>query len=218
MMDIIKVVQINLHHSRAASAIMCRKLLADNIDVALIQEPWLSGGKIRCLRCKGGSIISPNCDNPRTHKYVKKRINSMANLRFCSRDTITVEVSTVVCGCRRTIRFSSIYLPYEVPEPPSAIMRDIVQHSAQERKEIILGIDANAHHTLWGNMDISPRTESLIEYMESTKLNILNKGNEPTFLKVRRRQVIDLTLGTTLVVNLVSDWHLSSEESLSDQN
>jgi hypothetical protein len=49
MMDNIKVVQINLLHSRAATALMCRKLLADNIDVALIQEPWLSGGKIRGL-------------------------------------------------------------------------------------------------------------------------------------------------------------------------
>ena len=48
-MDIIKVVQINLLYSTAASALMCRKLLADNIDVALIQEPWLSGGKIRGL-------------------------------------------------------------------------------------------------------------------------------------------------------------------------
>ena len=55
-----------------------------------------------------------------------------------------------------------------------------------------------------------------MEYMVSTKLNILNKGNEPTFLNVRRRQVIDLTLGTTLIGNLVSDLHVSSEESLSD--
>ena len=54
-----------------------------------------------------------------------------------------------------------------------------------------------------------------MEYMVSTKLDNLNKGNEPTFLKVRR-QVIDLTLGTTIVGNLVSDWHISSEESLSD--
>jgi hypothetical protein len=46
-MDIIKVLQINLHQSRAASALMCKKLLADNIDVAVIQEPRLSrvGGK-----------------------------------------------------------------------------------------------------------------------------------------------------------------------------
>ena len=56
-----------------------------------------------------------------------------------------------------------------------------------------------------------------MQYMVCTKLNILHKGNEPTFLNVRRGQVIDLTLGTTLVGNLVSDWHISSEESLSDR-
>jgi hypothetical protein len=120
----------------------------------------------------------------------------------------------VVGGCRRTIRFSSVYLPYEDPEPPLAMMRDIVKHSAEEK--IILGIDSNAHHTLWGSTDINQRGESLMEYMVSTKLDILNKGNEPTFLNIRRRQVIDVTLGTMLVGNLVSDWHVSSEESFSD--
>ena len=55
-----------------------------------------------------------------------------------------------------------------------------------------------------------------MKYMVNTKLNILNTCNEPTLLNVRRRQVIDLNLGTTLVGNLVSDWHVSSDESLSD--
>jgi hypothetical protein len=32
--------------------------------------------------------------------------------------------------------------------PPSAMMRDIVLHSTEKKKEIIFGIDANAHHTL----------------------------------------------------------------------
>ena len=53
------------------------------------------------------------------------------------------------------------------------MMRDIVQHSAEDRKEIILGIDANAHHILWGSTDINPMGELLMEYMASTKLNIL---------------------------------------------
>ena len=97
---------------------------------------------------------------------------------------------------------------------PRAMVRDIVQHSAEERKQIILGIDANAHHILCGSTDINPWGELLMEYMGSTKLNILNKG---TFFNVRRKKVIDLTLGTTLVGNLVSDWHVSSEEPLSDQ-
>jgi hypothetical protein len=43
-----------------------------------------------------------------------------------------------------------------------------------------------------------------MEYMVRTKLNILNKGNEPTFLNVRRRKDIDSTLGITLEGNLVS--------------
>ena len=72
------------------------------------------------------------------------------------------------------------------------------------------------HHTLWGCTDINPRGEPLMEYMVSTKFNILRKGNEPTFLKVRTRQVIDITLGTTFVENLVSDWHESIKESISD--
>ena len=53
MMDIMKVVQINLHHSSAASVLMRRKLLTDNIYVPMIQEPWLSGGKTEVKDAKG---------------------------------------------------------------------------------------------------------------------------------------------------------------------
>ena len=55
-----------------------------------------------------------------------------------------------------------------------------------------------------------------MDYMVSTNLNILNKGNEPTFHIVRRRQVIEVNQGNTLIGNLMSDWHVSSEETLSD--
>ena len=71
--------------------------------------------------------------------------------------------------CRRTTSFSSVYRPYEDPEPPSAMMRDIVQHSAEEKK-IILGIDANAHRPLWGSTDINPRGQLLMKYMVNTNL------------------------------------------------
>jgi hypothetical protein len=55
-----------------------------------------------------------------------------------------------------------------------------------------------------------------MKYVISTKLNILSKSNEPTFLNIRSWQVIGLTLGITLVGDLVPDWHVPSEESLSD--
>ena len=64
----------------------------------------------------------------------------MANLKFRSRDATTMEISAVVSDCRRTIRFSSVHLPFEDPDPSSSMMRDIVQHRAKEKKEVILGI------------------------------------------------------------------------------
>jgi hypothetical protein len=50
----------------------------------------------------------------------------------------------------------------------------------------------------------------------SANLNILNKGNKPTFAVSKRQRVIDLTLGADKVVDLVSNWHVSDETSLSD--
>jgi hypothetical protein len=46
-----------------------------------------------------------------------------------------------------------------------------------------------------GCTGINPRV-NLLEYLVSANLNILNKGNKPTFVVSNRQEVIDLTLGT----------------------
>ena len=55
-----------------------------------------------------------------------------------------------------------------------------------------------------------------MEYLVSTNLNILNKGNKPTFVIGDRKEVIDLTLGTDKIGDLVTNWHVSDEISMSD--
>jgi hypothetical protein len=50
----------------------------------------------------------------------------------------------------------------------------------------------------------------------STNLSILNKGNEPTFVLSNRKEVIDLTLWTDKIGDLVTNRHVSDEISLSD--
>jgi hypothetical protein len=47
-------------------------------------------------------------------------------------------------------------------------------------------------------------------------LSILNKGNEPTVVITNRKEVIDLTLGTDKIGDLVTNWHVSDKISLSD--
>jgi hypothetical protein len=55
-----------------------------------------------------------------------------------------------------------------------------------------------------------------MEYLVNTNLSILNKGNEPTFVISNRKEVIDLTLGIDKIRDLVTNWHVSDEISLSD--
>jgi hypothetical protein len=39
--------QINLHHSKAAKAVLCQQLAKGMADVALILEPWIYRDQIR---------------------------------------------------------------------------------------------------------------------------------------------------------------------------
>jgi hypothetical protein len=55
-----------------------------------------------------------------------------------------------------------------------------------------------------------------MEYLVSLNLNILNQGNKLTFVICNRKEVTDLTLGTNKTRNLVSNWHVYDEPSLSD--
>jgi hypothetical protein len=62
--------------------------------------------------------------------------------------------------------------------------------------QLITGYDANAHHIIWGSTDINPWGECLTEYVVRTDLNIVNQGNDPTFVISKRKEVRDLTLTT----------------------
>jgi hypothetical protein len=54
-----------------------------------------------------------------------------------------------------------------------------------------------------------------MEYLVSTNLNILNKGNEPTYV-ISNRKVTHLTLVTSKIGDLVTNWHVCDEISLSN--
>jgi hypothetical protein len=130
-------------------------------------------------------------------------------LEFCSRDATTVRITYAYGGGNRELVVSSAYLPYDSDEPPpSKEVKDIIDYCYSRKKQLIIRCDANAHHTLRGSTGVDPRGESLMEYLVSFNLNILNHGNEPTFVVSNKKEVIDLTLGTKEIANLVSNWHV----------
>jgi ribonuclease HI len=108
-------------------------------------------------------------------------------------------------------------LPYDSKlPPPSPELIRLVRHADANNTELLIGCDANAHHTVWGSSDINKRGDSLLQFIGSTRLEILNINNEPTFINKLRQEVIDMTLVTRGITHLVSNWHVSSEASMSD--
>jgi hypothetical protein len=79
-----------------------------------------------------------------------------------------------------------------------------------------VGCDANAHHTAWGSTYCNGTGEALIDFLNSTTLEIFNRGSEPTFCTRVRREVIDITLGSYELMDSIMDWEVSLEPSLSD--
>jgi hypothetical protein len=110
-----RVLQVNLHHSRAASAALC--VAMRNCDVALIQEPWIYMGADKGLKEVGGELIYSRSNlNSRTCILVKKDFQILPMMQYCSRDLTVVKIRGMFDKGKREIILGSAYLPYDEPE------------------------------------------------------------------------------------------------------
>ena len=213
----LRILQVNLQHSKAASAALCQQFLRDNIDLALIQEPWLCKGGVAGLgEAKGELVYDTSLSDTRTCILVRKGIKSLPLTNFCSRDITTVKIEQCIDGTNGDLILSSIYLPYDATEPPPSRGLDHLVEKLQGGQHLLVGADANAHHEAWGSTNTNFRGESLLSYLISKELYILNNGNKPTFRNRIREEVLDITFSTGAICSLVENWHVSSEPSLSD--
>jgi hypothetical protein len=84
---------------------------------------------------------------------------------------------------------ASGYLLYDADKPPpTKEMRDVINYCYSRKEQLIIGCDVNAHHILLGSTCTNPRGKALTKYLVSANLNILNQGNEPTFMVYTRHK------------------------------
>jgi hypothetical protein len=118
----------------------------------------------------------------------------------------------------RDVIIGSAYMRYDSEHvPPQEEIKSLVTYAKDKGLELLLGCDANTpKYEVWGNTDINLRGESLLDFIMLTRLHMLNRGKQPTFLDSRRQEVLDITLCTRGSVGLVRDWRVSIEPSGSD--
>jgi hypothetical protein len=186
MVSTISFIQANLQHSIAASRIHTGTVGGKVIDMALTQEPWYRDGCIRGFNFPGYSLFSVNgADRPRA--CILTRVETAWMLpRFSCRDLVAVPINYNEEGVERRLVICSAYLPYYSEDPlPSKEFEDLMCYCEKENLYLAVGCDSNAHHSAWGSTNCNSRGKSLVEFLNTTTLEILNRGNEPTFCSER---------------------------------
>ena len=187
-------------------------------QIVLIQEPWIVNKKIQGFDNKLCNVFYlPKGNNPRTCIVSSKNITITLLPQFCDGDTTTVMFNTGNANLNEDFVFCSAYLPYDGRDStPGKVVSDLTQFCSDSGLPLIIGSDTNAHHTLWGSSNINDRGLKLAEFLANTNLEIINKGTEPTFVTVSRSEVLDVTFSSLSIVDRITDWHVSPEETLSD--
>ncbi|CAH2097628.1 unnamed protein product [Euphydryas editha] len=131
------------------------------------------------------------------------------------RDLTTVRLRKEPSAGLSDVVLASAYLPgdADIPTPELAAL---VEHCERQGLELIISVDSNAHHALWGSKDNNQRGEDFVSFLLATNLNVMNKGSEPTFVTSRSQTIIDLTLATEHASEYISEWHVSDDVSCSD--
>ena len=213
----IKFLQINLHHAKGSSGLLCRRFINEGLNIALIQEPWVNKNKIRGLNIPACKLFY--CDGqdfPRAAIMVSKRTDCYPLTEFIKRDIAAVSLQVPTARGTSEVFIASAYFPGDTSEAPPPETAAFIKFCREKNKPFIIGCDANAHHTVWGSTDINSRGECLLDFLSTNNIDICNTGDTPTFVNSIRQEVLDLTLCSPIVSEKIKDWHVSDETSLSD--
>lgn len=216
-MSYIKIIQANLHHAKGASAVLSRRFTKDNIDLGLIQEPWVRNGRV--LGCSSSNcklVYDESQSKPRTAIVVNRRTKFVPITEFIMKDIVAIKMEVPTTRGKTEVCIASAYFPGDVEDVPPSSVVNFINYCKKINAQFIIGCDANAHHTIWSSSDINKRGEDLLNYISSNSIDICNRGDSPTFINAIRQEVLDLTICSDLLSDKIVNWHVSDEESLSD--
>lgn len=215
------VKQINLHHAKRATDLIAATLSEMHTKnqrlIVLIQEPYIVNNDITGFDPQLCNIFpSPNGSKRRTCIVATKDVEITMLPQFCDGDLTSVQINTDMAEQGENIIICSAYMPFDAAEErPGSMVMKISEFCSENTIPLIIGADTNSHHPLWGSSDTNQRGRELVNFLAQTDLEILNKGNEPTFVTEGRSEVLDVTFATRDFIDRITKWHVS-KESLSD--
>lgn len=120
----VTVTQINLQHSKAATALLSKRLsmLHTTPHITTIQEPWVHKGRICGLgEVKGAKMLyDETSSRPRVCLIASPHFELTNLAQFCGQDLVAVRVCFESSQGWENFVVASSYFPYDslLPAPP----------------------------------------------------------------------------------------------------
>lgn len=198
----VTILYCNLNRSKDAHEMMTKNAEDLDADIICCSEPnwtvaknakWTSDNKFDSAI----SIISPG---PTTSR-------SGNGNGFCY-----IEIENILLFC--------CYIsPNKTIEEYEIFLTGLGNCIIEKRKPAIVFGDFNARSPLWGSNFQDARGKRVAEWLASLNLVLFNDGQHPTFERHGAATFLDLTIGTSAVSRMISDWEvLINQETLSDHN
>ena len=185
--------------------------------ISLIQEPYCYENRVCFLRKTNMDLLYFDTKDkhqpPRTAIYASKRANLMMLPQLTSRDCVAAlwmqanGHSVVVC---------SLYLDIK-KDVISQDLQAVQNYCERRRLGLLIGVDSNAHSSLWGNDEDNARGEALETFLMNSQMDCHNRGQIPTF-HGRGQTIIDLTLSNSYLELEVNNWGVVPGEIHSDHS
>lgn len=212
-----KILQANLRHSIAASAIALSCFDHQHLDLLLIQEPWINKGVKGLTHKLGKLVFDTTSTHPRAALVIRKTLNHTPLTQYLTRDLAAILITIETVAGKQDIVVASAYFPGDsTSDPPPAEVRKLITFCQSKDLAYVIGCDANAHHTSWASTNTNSRGELLFDYLTDIDAIVLNEGNEPTFSSNGRDEVLDISFCSQSIFTLFENWQVSNEPSLSD--
>ncbi len=194
--------QLNTHKSRLSLSTLIDEKFNENNNVALIQEPPLNRkGEVTGYPFPLSCLYSTNY--PRAAIVHNPSLEIWQLPQLSDRD------------CQTAIWRNGKQKPIiNYPEVPINIEKAISE-ARKMKYDVILGLDSNAHHPLWGSPVANQRGEILENFLNNVDLRTLNDGNA-TFKRINCETHIDITAITPSLNYKIKSWSVVEEEMFSD--
>jgi len=206
-----RCIQINLRHSKVATANLMQITEEESTDIFCNQEPYTIQNKV---------VGIPNKFRTYTIAGTRRRAaivvtNNHIDVLLLKQHSDANAVAEITVDGVKLILASMYFDIGRQIEVDLSKIEAVLQHA--NGVGVLLTIDSNARSASWHDSTTNAGGRTLDEYHMSKQLYILNEESLNTTFRNRRGvSDTDLTIITNQLLRTVAQWEISDQESSSD--